>query len=100
MNYGCKLIKSSFLLWQAQFERCVSPSWHMTFSIRSQSVRGADVYFRFIRHNWSDKYAMMILSNLIPAMKDGERVVIYTSFSQQMWQALRGRTREPSKPSI
>ena len=43
-----------------------------------QPVRHADVYFfRFILHNWSDKYAAQILEKLIPAMKSGSRVVIY-----------------------
>ena len=43
-----------------------------------QPITGAEVYFfRFILHNWSDKYAAQILRNLIPAMKPGSRVVIY-----------------------
>ena len=43
-----------------------------------QPIKEADVYFfRFILHNWSDKYAEKILGNLIPAMKPGSRVVIY-----------------------
>lgn len=43
-----------------------------------QPIRDADVYFfRFILHNWSDKYASQILGNLVPAMKKGSRVVIY-----------------------
>jgi len=46
--------------------------------LTEQPVKGADVYFfRFILHNWSDKYATRILGNLIPAMKDGSKVVIY-----------------------
>ena len=43
-----------------------------------QPVQHADIYFfRFILHNWSDKYAAQILEKLIPAMKNGSRVVIY-----------------------
>ena len=43
-----------------------------------QPIQHADIYFfRFILHNWSDKYAAKILEKLIPAMKDGSRVVIY-----------------------
>jgi len=43
-----------------------------------QPIKNADVYFfRFILHNWSDKYAEKILRNLIPAMKPGSKVVIY-----------------------
>ncbi|KAF2183640.1 S-adenosyl-L-methionine-dependent methyltransferase [Zopfia rhizophila CBS 207.26] len=37
-----------------------------------QPAKDANVYFfRFIPHNWSDKYSSKILKNLIPAMKDG-----------------------------
>lgn len=42
-----------------------------------QPVHGADVYFfRWIFHNWSDKYSIKILQNLIPALKPGAKVVI------------------------
>jgi hypothetical protein len=42
-----------------------------------QSVKGADVYlFRWIFHDWSDKYASRILKNLRQALKKGARVVI------------------------
>lgn len=42
-----------------------------------QPVKGADVYFfRWIFHDWSDKYCIRILRNLIPALKHGARIVI------------------------
>ena len=42
-----------------------------------QPVIGADVYFyRWILHNHSDKYAVNMLKQLIPALKKGARVVI------------------------
>lgn len=42
-----------------------------------QPVHGADVYlFRWILHNWSDKYCIKILRALIPALKPGARVLI------------------------
>lgn len=45
--------------------------------LTEQPVRGADVYFfRWIFHNWSDKYCVKILRNLIPALKPGAKVVI------------------------
>lgn len=45
---------------------------------RKQPVQGAEVYFfRFILHNWADKYAIQILRNLLPAMKPGSRIIIY-----------------------
>lgn len=45
--------------------------------LTEQPVHGADVYFfRWIFHNWSDKYSIKILRNLIPALKPGAKVVI------------------------
>lgn len=42
-----------------------------------QPVVGADVYFfRWIFHNHSDKYALNMLKQLIPALKKGAKVVI------------------------
>lgn len=43
-----------------------------------QPVKGADVYFlRWILHDWSDKYAVRILKALVPAMKEGSKVVLF-----------------------
>lgn len=43
----------------------------------TQPIVGADVYFfRWIFHNWSDKYSIKILRSLIHALKDGARVLI------------------------
>lgn len=45
--------------------------------LTEQPVQGADVYFfRWILHNWSDKYSIKILQNLIPALKKGAMIVI------------------------
>lgn len=42
-----------------------------------QPVKDADVYFfRWIFHNWSDKYCIKILQGLVPALKKGARIVI------------------------
>ena len=42
-----------------------------------QPVKGADVYyFRWIFHDWSDKYCTKILRSLTPALKFGARIVI------------------------
>lgn len=42
-----------------------------------QPIHGADVYcFRWILHNWSDKYAIRILRALVPALKHGARVIV------------------------
>lgn len=37
----------------------------------------ADVYFfRWVFHNWSDKYCVLILKSLIPALRPGARIII------------------------
>ena len=42
-----------------------------------QPIKGADVYFfRWIFHGWSDKYCILLLRNLIPALKPSARLVI------------------------
>ena len=61
-----------------------------------QPVKNADVYFfRFILHNWSDGYCIQILRNLIPAMKNGSKVVIYEFLIPEMattqWTEKQGR---------
>jgi hypothetical protein len=41
-----------------------------------QPVKGADVYLlRLVLHDWSDKYSIMILKALIPALKPGPKIV-------------------------
>jgi SAM-dependent methyltransferase len=45
--------------------------------LTQQPVLGADVYFfRWILHNWSDKYSIKILRNLIPALKPGAKIIV------------------------
>jgi ubiquinone/menaquinone biosynthesis C-methylase UbiE len=61
-----------------------------------QPVQGADIYFfRFILHNWSDKYATQILQNLMPALKPGARVLIYeflpSEVTETEWSKKQGR---------
>ncbi|PLB54881.1 O-methyltransferase [Aspergillus steynii IBT 23096] len=42
-----------------------------------QPVQGADIYlFRWILHDWSDKYCVKILRALVPALKEGSRVLV------------------------
>lgn len=44
----------------------------------------ADVYFlRWILHNWSNKYGALILRALIPALRNGSRVVIMNPCMQE-----------------
>jgi hypothetical protein len=45
--------------------------------LKEQPVQNVDVWlFRWILHNWSDKYCSKILRNLIPALKPGARVIL------------------------
>lgn len=45
--------------------------------LRPQTLPDADVYLlRSILHDWSDKYAVIILKNLVPALKNGARILI------------------------
>ena len=44
---------------------------------KEQPVKNADVYFyRWIFHNWSDKYCIQICRALIPALKPGALLLI------------------------
>ena len=44
---------------------------------QEQPVSGADVYLlRLVLHDWSDKYAIMIIRALIPTLKLGAKVVV------------------------
>ncbi|KAL2047310.1 hypothetical protein N7G274_001331 [Stereocaulon virgatum] len=46
--------------------------------LTEQLVKNADVYFfHWIFHNWSDKSCIEILQNLIPALKNRAKVVVY-----------------------
>jgi hypothetical protein len=42
-----------------------------------QTIKDADLYYlRSILHDWSDKYAIQIIRNLIPALKNGASVMV------------------------
>ena len=61
-----------------------------------QPVKDADIYFfRFILHNWSDKYAVQILKNLLPAMKNGAKVVIYEFLPDEVATHSRWTQKQP-----
>ena len=44
-----------------------------------QTVQAKVYLVRWCLHNWSDKYAIKILRNVVPALKDGARVLIHDS---------------------
>ncbi|KAI0381216.1 S-adenosyl-L-methionine-dependent methyltransferase [Hypomontagnella monticulosa] len=41
-----------------------------------QTVHGDAYFFRWILHNWSDKYCIQILRNLIPTLKPGAKIIL------------------------
>ncbi|KAI3318836.1 putative O-methyltransferase [Xylariaceae sp. AK1471] len=42
-----------------------------------QPIKDADIYlYRWILHNWPDKYCIQILTALVPALKPGARILI------------------------
>ncbi|KAF2969065.1 hypothetical protein GQX73_g4493 [Xylaria multiplex] len=71
-----------------------------------QPVVGADVYFfRWIFHNWSDKYAVEILRKHIPALKKGAKIVINDNILPQpgmlsQWQEDRLRSMDLTMTEI
>ena len=60
-----------------------------------QPVKGAEVYFRWILHDWSDEYALRILQSLVPAMQNGCRIIFYevllTDDPETRWTEKYGR---------
>ncbi|TGJ78458.1 hypothetical protein E0Z10_g10305 [Xylaria hypoxylon] len=74
--------------------------------LAEQSVVGADVYFfRWIFHNWSDKYSIQILRNHIPALKKGAKIVINDNILPQpgslsQWQEDRLRSMDLTMTEI
>ena len=50
-----------------------------------QPIRNADIFFlRFVVHNWSDKYATKILSNLRAAAQPTTKLVIFEAIMDHM----------------
>ena len=59
----------------AELQRRISFQAHDFFEL--QPVEGADVYLlRLVLHDWSDKYSLMIIRALIPALRPGAKVVV------------------------
>ena len=74
--------------------------------LTEQPVKDAAVYFfRWIFHNWSDKYCVQILRNHVPALKPGARIVIMDNCLPEpnmlhLWQDERIRYALAFRPSI
>lgn len=62
-----------------------------------QPVVDADVYlFRWILHNWGDKYVKSMLQNLIPALKKGARILVFEHVMEEGVDMLLSMKRERS----
>ncbi|KAK8016791.1 O-methyltransferase [Apiospora rasikravindrae] len=60
-----------------------------------QPVKGAKVYFfRWVFHNWPDKYCVRILQTLIPALEKGSRVLLMDSVMPPVGGVPLARERE------
>ncbi|KAI9755733.1 MAG: hypothetical protein M4579_004163 [Chaenotheca gracillima] len=76
-------IKEAETLFPKDLKHRVTFMPHDFFS--PQPVIGASVYFfRWILHDWSDKYCVKILQSLIPGMKDGSKVLLYEYLLPEM----------------
>ncbi|KAI0012208.1 sterigmatocystin 8-O-methyltransferase [Xylariaceae sp. FL0662B] len=52
----------------------------MPYDLFAPQTVQADVYFfRWIFHNWSDKYSILIIRALIPALKSGAKIILNES---------------------
>ncbi len=49
-----------------------------------QSTDGDVFFFRWILHNWSDKYCRLVLRAQIPALKSGARILIQDTFMPEV----------------
>ncbi|KAK6516241.1 hypothetical protein TWF506_006150 [Arthrobotrys conoides] len=65
-----------------------------------QPDKGAEVYFlRFIFHDWPDKYVLQILRNLVPALKNGSKIIVSDFIvpppnSMHPWEERRARATD------
>lgn len=50
---------------------------HDFFKPQTMDPPPAAFLLRYILHNWSDKYSVSILKNLVPAMRKGSKLLIY-----------------------
>lgn len=59
-----------------------------------QTVQADAYIFRWIFHNWSDKYAIEILRKLVPSLKPGARVVINDGTLPEVGSVSSGEERD------
>ena len=59
-----------------------------------QTATADVVYLRWILHDWSDKYCVMILRALIPSLKPGSRLLIQDTLMPEPGEAPKWRVIE------
>ena len=68
-------VQTAKTLLPAEFQGRIQFEAHNFFEPQKQP---ADVFFiGRVLHNWSDKYAVIILKTLVPAMREGSRVILF-----------------------
>ena len=72
---SAETVRTAKKLLPVEFQGRIQFEAHDFFEPQEQR---ADVFFmRWVLHNWSDKYAVSILKSLVPAMKEGSRVILF-----------------------
>ncbi|KAI0548226.1 S-adenosyl-L-methionine-dependent methyltransferase [Xylaria curta] len=61
-----------------------------------QPIQADVYYFRSIFHNWADKYCIVILRKLIPALRPGARIIIH----ERMLPGLEGLSARDARRAI
>ncbi|EWC44256.1 hypothetical protein DRE_01082 [Drechslerella stenobrocha 248] len=72
-------VKAQLDLGESTLDEALKPRFQFVAHdfFTEQPVKGADVYLiRWCMHNWSDKYALIMIKSLVPALKNGSKVVI------------------------
>jgi hypothetical protein len=68
------VVKKGTALLSPEFKERIKFQAHSFFE---PEIQEGDLYFfRWILHDWSDKYATQILKNLVPKMKNGTKILI------------------------
>lgn len=65
---------------------------HDLFS--AQELRADAYLLRWVLHNWADKYCVRILRALVPALKDGARIIIQETCMPQLGSIPRWREKD------
>ncbi|RYP81522.1 hypothetical protein DL769_001930 [Monosporascus sp. CRB-8-3] len=76
----------------AELKRRVKFAAHDFFT--PQTVTAHVYYFRWVMHNWSDKYCIVILRALIPALRPGARILVQDTCMPEPGTIARWREKD------